>query len=284
MKQPIRGHKEGQKYRNELPIILLAEDSVSFPVEGVTAEVTNPEREGVPQWQRWNDYGIGMLLKGKAALRQATEAFTELEKMKRFDGPLNLARVLVAEGGDGQLDEAAAAITRAAEFKEEGNTAPPWTLAWLSGVINRQQFRLEEAEANFRQVLDYRTEDTVARKFDFSKDYEVINLLGQTIFDRAVQIRSKDREEERTGRLKEAVAVFQKTLAIDTENVDAHYNLSQLYSQLGEKELSEKHQKLHAKYKPDDTARGQAVSAARQKYPAADFASEPLVIYDLQRK
>lgn len=284
MQRPIRGHKEGQKYRNELPIILLAEDSVTFPVEGVTAEVTNPEREGVPQWQRWNDYGIGMLLKGKAALRQATEAFTELEKMQRFDGPLNLARVLVAEGGDGQLDEAAAAITRAAQFKEEGNTAPPWTLAWLSGVINRQQFRLEDAEANFRQVLDYRTEDTVARKFDFSRDYEVINLLGQTIFDRAVQIRSKDREAERIGRLQEAVAVFQKTLAIDTENVDAHYNLSQLYSQLGEKELSEKHQKLHAKYKPDDTARGQAVSAARQKYPAADFASEPLVIYDLQRE
>lgn len=284
MKQPIRGHKEGKKYRNELPIILLAEDSVTFPVEGVTAKVSNADREGVPQWQRWNDYGIGMLLKGKAALKQATEAFTELEKMKRFDGPLNLARVLVAEGGDGQLDEAAAAITRAAEFKEEGNTAPPWTLAWLSGVINRQQFRLEEAEANFRQVLDYRTEDTVARNFDFSKDYEVINLLGQTIFDRAIQIRSKDREEERTARLKEAVAVFQKTLAIDTENVDAHYNLSQLYSQLGEKELSEKHQKLHTKYKPDDTARGQAVSVARQKYPAADFASEPLVIYDLQRE
>ena len=284
MKQPIRGHKDGEKYRNELPIILLAEDTVTFPVEGVAAAVTNPEREGVPQWQRWNDYGIGMLLKGKAALKQATEAFTELEKLNRFDGPLNLARVLVAEAGEGQLDEAAAAITRASEFKAEGNTAPPWTLAWLSGVINRQQFRLEDAEANFRQVLEYRTEDTVTRKFDFSKDYEVINLLGQTIFDRAIQIRSKDREQERTGRMREAVDVFHKTLALDSENVDAHYNLSQLYSHLGNKELSEKHQKLHAKYKPDDTARGQAVSAARQKYPAADFASEPLVIYDLQRE
>lgn len=114
--RPIRGHQDGQKYRNELPIILLAEDEVTFPVEGVTAEITNPERD-VPQWQRWNDYGIGMLLKGKAELKQAAAAFTELEKLQRFDGPLNLARVLVAEAGPGQLDEAAAAITRAAEFK-----------------------------------------------------------------------------------------------------------------------------------------------------------------------
>lgn len=284
MGRPIRGHVDGQPYRNELPIILLAEDNLTFPVEGVAAEVSNPDREGVPQWQRWNDYGIGMLLKGKAELKQAAEAFTELEKLKRFDGPLNLARTLVAEAGPGQLDEAAAAITRAAEFKEKGNTAPPWTMAWLSGMINRQQGRLEEAESNFRQVLDYRTQDTVNREFDFSRDYEVINLLGQTIFDRALQIRAEARVDERQGRLQEAVEVFHKTLAIDSENVDAHYNLSRLYSQLGDEVKAAEHRDLHEKYKVDDTARGQAVSAARQKYPAADFAAEPLVIYDLQRK
>ena len=124
----------------------------------------------------------------------------------------------------------------------------------------------------------------MARKFDFSKDYEVINLLGQTIFDRALQIRSEANAAERSARLQEAVDVFRKTLAIDSENVDAHYNLSQLYSQLGDSDKASEHQALHAKYKPDDTARGQAVSAARQKYPAADFASEALVIYDLQRE
>jgi tetratricopeptide (TPR) repeat protein len=279
--RPIRGHKEGQPYRNELPILVLAEDEVTFPVEGVTAEVTNAKRE-IPEWQRWNDYGIGMLLKGKAALRQATEAFTQVEKLGRYDGPLNLARTLVAEAGPGQLDAAAAAIQRASEFKDP--QAPPWTMAWLSGVINRQQGQLESAEGNFRQVLEYRTEETIKRKFDFSKDYEVINLLGQTVFDRALQIRGESRTEERSARLKEAVEIFQQTLAIDSENVDAHYNLSQLYAQLNDKEKAAEHQTFHEKYKIDDTARGEAVSKARQKYPAADFASEALVIYDLQRK
>jgi tetratricopeptide (TPR) repeat protein len=157
-------------------------------------------------------------------------------------------------------------------------------MAWLSGVINRQQGQLESAEGNFRQVLEYRTEETIKRKFDFSKDYEVINLLGQTVFDRALQIRGESRTEERSARLKEAVEIFQQTLAIDSENVDAHYNLSQLYAQLNDKEKAAEHQALHEKYKIDDTARGEAVSKARQKYPAADFASEALVIYDLQRK
>ncbi len=281
--KPIRGHKEGETYRNELPIMVVAEDEVTFPIEGVTAEVTNKPRE-IPEWQRWNDYGIGMLLKGKAELKQTLEAFRKVEELGRYDGPLNLARALVEEGGNGMLDEAAAALQRAAAHKEPA--APPWTVAWLSGVINRQQGRLAEAEENFRSVLEYKSEDTIKRGFDFSQDYIVINLLGVTIFDRALKIRGADEESvaERKRRLEEAVEVFQRTLAIDSENVDAHYNLGQLYANLGDKAKAEEHQAAHTKYKTDDTARGEAVAIARKKYPAADFASEALVIYDLQRK
>ncbi|MGA1467630.1 MAG: hypothetical protein ACO38V_08320, partial [Phycisphaerales bacterium] len=40
----------------------------------------------------------------------------------------------------------------------------------------------------------------------------------------------------------------------------------------------------HAKYKPDDNARDRAVALARQRYPAANHAAEPVVVYDLQRE
>lgn len=276
----VRGHRDGQPYRNELPVTLLAEDVITFPVEGIQVAVIS-EPHDIPEWQRWNDYGIGLLLKGKAELKQAAEAFHQVERLGRFDGPLNLARVLFAEAGDGQLDEAVDAVRRAAAFTDPA--APPWTLAWLSGLVNRQQGFFEEAEANFRQVLEYRTAETEKRQFDFSRDYEVINLLGQTIFDRALQIRGADRVAERQSRLREAVEVFRKTLAIDSENTDAHYNLAQLYSHLGDQKLASEHQQLHARYKLDDTARGQAVGKAREKYPAANFKAEPVVIYDLQR-
>lgn len=279
--RPIRGHQQDQPYRNELPILVVAEDSVVFPIEGGAA-VENAPRE-IPEWQRWNDYGIGMLLKGKAELRQAMEAFRRVEELGRYDGPLNLARALVEEAGPGQLDEAAAALQRAAAYSEPA--APPWTIAWLSGVINRQQGRLADAEDNFRQVVEQKTEEMVRRKFDFSRDYIVNNLLGQTIFDRAQQIRGSDDDAKtrRQARLQEAVQVFSRTLEIDSENVDAHYNLAQLHQQLGNAEQAAVHQAAHEKYKVDDTARGEAVAAARKKYPAADFASEPLVVYDLQR-
>lgn len=276
---PIRGHEPGKPYRNQLPITVLAEDSVTFPVAGVATAVENPNRE-IPEWVRWNDYGIGMLLKGKAELKQAAAAFREVEKLGRYDGPLNLARTLLAEAGTGQLDEAVAAVQRAAAHTDP--PAPPWTLAWLSGELNRQQGFLEEAESNFRQVLEYRTAETVRRGFDFSRDYVVNNLLGLTIFDRALQIRGEARSAERQQRLQEAVSVFQRTLQDDSENVDAHYNLAQLYTQLQQPEKAAEHQRLHAKYKPDDTARGQAVGAARKKYPAANAAAEPLVIYSLK--
>lgn len=276
---PLKGHVDGQPYQNELPITVLAEDSVTFPVAGIDQEVANADRD-IPAWERWNDYGIGMLLKGKAELRQATAAFRKVEDLGRYDGPLNLARALIAEAGSGQLDEAVAALKRASAHSDP--VAPPWTVAWLSGELNRQQGFLEEAEENFRQVLTYRTEETIRRKFDFSRDYVVNNLLGRTIYDRAQQIRGSARAEERKARLNEAVDVFQRTLELDSENVQAHANLASLYAALEQPELAAKHRELHARYKPDDTARGKAVGAARQKYPAANAAAEALVIYKLQ--
>ena len=201
-----------------------------------------------------------------------------MEQLDRFDGPLNLARVLFREAGAGQLDEAVAALKRAARFEDP--PAPPWTLNWLGGLINVQQGRLKEAEENFQAVLKTKIPQ---RNFDFSLDYVVINLLGETLFERAKQQRGKSREAARNALLQEAIEQFQKTLQIDSENVTAHYNLSLLYAQRGENEQADKHRRLHEIYKPDDTARGRAVGLARQKYPAANAAAEALVIYNLHR-
>ncbi|HTI50403.1 MAG TPA: multiheme c-type cytochrome [Planctomycetaceae bacterium] len=283
---PIRDHQRGQAYVNPLPITTLAVDRLTFPVAG-TAEPVPPAvietsaaspQTDFPLWQRWNDYGIGLLLKGKSELRQAGEAFQKVEELKRFDGPLNLARALYAEG---RLDEAVEAIRRAAAHTAPA--APPWTLAWLSGLVNREQGRLEQAEQNLRSVLSPPTAEMLERGFDFRLDYEVINLLGQTLFDRARQERGPDREAARRTLLEQAVEQFERTLALESENVAAHYNLQLLYAQLGQTEKSETHRRLHARYKPDDNAAGRAQRLARERYPAANHAAEAVVIYPLQR-
>ena len=274
---PLRGFKGRQAVPNSLPITTLATDTLWLPVGGApTVENSTP---AIPAWQRWNDYGIGLLLKGKAELRQAADAFAEVERLERYDGPLNLARVLYREG---RLDEAVAAVGRAARYTDP--PAPSWTMAWLSGLVNREQGFLEEAERNFRKVLEDSTPEMRERGFDFSLDYEVINLLGLTLLDRANQQIGAARKTARDELLEQAAAQFHRTLAIDSEDVTAHYNLQLIYAQLGDHERSAHHRRLHARYKPDDNARDRAVALARRKYPAANHAAEALVIYSLQRE
>ena len=262
---------------NQLPVTVLAVDRVTFPVEGDNTDVTN-DPSPVKTWVRWNDYGIGLFLKGKSELRQAGAAFAEVEKLSRYDGPLNLARVLFREG---RLNEAAEALARASKHADP---APPaWTIAWLSGLVARDLNQLEKAEKNFRSVIEDRTTEMARRGFDFSKDYRVVNLLGQTYFDRARQLRTPEVAEQRKAFLEKAVETFHRALAVDSENVTAHYNLQQLYRELGDNPKARYHTELHAKFKPDDNARDQAVGRAKARYPAANAAAEEPVFYRLQR-
>ncbi|MEX0818212.1 MAG: multiheme c-type cytochrome, partial [Pirellulaceae bacterium] len=276
--QIIRGHEPGQPYHNELPIMTLAVDTVTFPVAGVDVPVSNEPRE-IPPWQRWNDYGIGLLLKGKGELRQAAEAFQAVEEWHRWDGPMNLARVYNTEG---RIDEAVAALQRASAYSHEEGY-PRWTWAWLSGDVNRQQGRLDEAILNLRSVLEDRTPDMEKRGFDFSLDFEVINLLGQTLFDQGRLRARQGRTDEARQLWQEAIATFNRTLAIDSEDVTGHHNLQLLYAELGDSLKSQEHERLHRRYKADDNAPGRAVRLAREKYPAANHAAEAVVKYPLQR-
>ncbi len=275
----IRGHESGKPYENELPITTMATDKVVFAVEGIEIAVENPDRD-IPLWQRWNDYGIGMLLKGKAELRQAETAFQEVEKLDRYDGPMNLARVYNTEG---RLDDAVEALSRAIKYSETEKDFPRWTWGWLSGSINAQQGRLEEARQNLQSVLEDTTAEMQERGFDFSIDIEVLNLLGQTLFDLGNQRDRQGRGAEAQSLWLEAVKRYEKTLTVDPEDVAAHHNLQLLHERLGNGELSAKHRDLHLIYKPDDNAQGRAIRLAREKYPAANQAAEMIVKYPLHR-
>ena len=266
---------------NDLPITTIASDRVWLPVEGATAITAfEPQLSNVPEWQRWNDYGIGLLLEGdkgseKGELIQAAEAFAHVERLERPDGPLNLARVFLKEG---RLDEATTALQRATQFEP---VAPRWTLAWLNGLVNKQNGFLDRAIADFRSVLEDRYPELDRRGFDFSKDYEVINELGQTYFERAkLDRREPDRQRDW---LRLAAAEFEKTLRLDSENVTAHYNLALIHAQLGDALKAAEHRLLHERYRRDDNARDRAIAAARRRDPAADHAAQSIVIYPLQR-
>jgi tetratricopeptide (TPR) repeat protein len=253
-------------------------NDVALRPEELRSATASAERTP-PDWERWNDYGIGLLLEGttgseKGELRQAAEAFAEVERLGHAEGPLNLARVFYKEG---RLDEAADALHRAAAAD-----APPWTVAWLSGLVNKENGFLDQAIDDFTRALAAGPAAGAARRFDFSLDYEVINELGQALFERAKVERGPARAAARRDFLERAAAAFEKTLVVDAENVTAHYALSLIYGELGDARRSAEHAALHARYKPDDNARDHAVAVHRLANAAANHAAQSIVIYRLR--
>ena len=265
--------QDDPEWVNDLPVLVLASDRVELPLAGGPA--AGAGEDPFPVWTRWNDAGIGHLRNGE--FRQAEEAFRQVEALGRADGPVNLARVYLEEG---RLDEAVAALERAAAFDPP---AYPWTVAWLSGRTNLENGHLDAAIENLRSLAETAFPEARARGFDFSRDYRMLNMLGQALFERSKVERGEAGRATRELFLGEAVKVFTRALQLDPENATAHHNLSLLYDRLGEGEQAAEHRSLHAKYKTDDNARDRAVAAARAVSPAADHAAEQTVIYDLQR-
>ena len=262
-----------------LPITTIASDRVSFAVAGSRQPAAAATAPAIPLWERWNDYGIGLLLEGstgseKGELRQAADAFAAVERLGKSDGALNLARVYFKEG---RLDEAADALRRAGAAG-----AAPWTVAWLSGLVNKENGFLDQAIEDFERVLATGPAEVGARRFDFSMDYEVINELGQSLFERAKMERGAKADQRRQQYLRRAAEQFEKTLRIDSENVAAHYVLSLVYAQLGDRPRAAEHAVLHARYKPDDNARDHAIATHRLANAAANHAAQSIVIYPLR--
>ena len=264
-----RGRHEGPT--PELPVVVMASDRVVLPVRG-GEEAFNPEWT-LPVWQRWRDYGIGLFREGnsgssKGELRQAEEVFRRVAELHP-NGWVDLARVYEKEG---RLEEARAALESAVAAGVEAT----WTVNWLSGLIDRQNGHYDRAIAAFEGVLATRVPE---RGFDFSRDYLVQIDLGKTHFLRARELDG----DGRAAGLRKAADAFERALQEDSENATAHYNLMLVYRELGDDARSETHRRLHARYKPDESARDRAVAIHRAANPAADHAAESIVIRDLHR-
>jgi hypothetical protein len=267
--------KGDPSYTNDLPIVTLARDRITFPITG------GPEAPPVPDskielWQRWNDYGIGLLRKGQLGeLRQAKQAFEAVEALGRADGPLNLARTYIKEGL--VQTEAPAALRRAAEHDPPAN---PWSLLWFGAQVAIANGDYDLAIANLHEIRRGGFAEAAGRGFDFSRDYTVLDELAAALYQRGLR---EDGEARQTW-LEQSRDAYLETLRWDPENLAAHWGLTLVYRDLGDAEQERKHADLHAFYKPDDNARDRAVARARMDYPAANRAAEAVVVYDLDRE
>src|SRR5262249_10941138 len=152
-------------------------------------------------------------------LKQAEPIFRKVAELGKVDGWVNLARVYLKEG---RIAEARDAIEKAAA---QPKPPAPWVIHWLSGQINERNGLLDEAIASYEAILGTPVHE---RGFDFSLDYEVVNALGGAAYGRARL--EPVASAERLTFLRKSIAAYRRTLAIDSENVAAHYGLGLAYA------------------------------------------------------
>jgi tetratricopeptide (TPR) repeat protein len=231
-------HKDKGVPVPKLPIVDLCSDYLVLPVEG-GPDLSKQDSPIKPAWQRWNDYGIGCYLEGgvglkKGELRQAEKAFRKLLELGVKDAAahahVNLARVMIDDVGGNRLDEAARELQKA---KQADPPAPWWLVSWFNGIVNLQNAtdpeHLDAAIADFARIVD-RANQPRDRGFDFGRDYVVLARLGDALFNRS-KLEEEGSPREREFLLK-AIGRYEQALAIDAEDLDSQYGISQCYAAL----------------------------------------------------
>jgi tetratricopeptide (TPR) repeat protein len=260
-----------------MPILELAHDTVLLSVGkepiGQPMQITE-----IPLWQRWNDYGIGLIRSAggmsKGQLRQAAEAFGEVAAIGHVDGTVNLGRTLLKEG---RIDEAATAFASAAAHSELKH---PWTLDFYSAKIERERGALDEAIARLRRVRASKYPLAVERGYDFGLDERVLVELATLLFEQS-RVSSED---DRGAMLEEARALCQEALRMNPQRSSAWYALFRANDALGHLEDAKAALSQFDLLRPDDNARDRAILIARSNNPEANHAAEPIAIYDLDRR
>jgi tetratricopeptide (TPR) repeat protein len=218
----LQGVSAKQEKIPDLPIVTVAQNQVTLDVLPAGAPEPQPRIDlRKEDWQRWNDYGIGLFLQGDLKAAQAAfERVTETDPQNP-DGWVNIGRAALQEGD----------VARARTVLEKALALSP-DLArahfFYSGVL-RQEGDYDGAAQHLRKVLAQYPRDRVA-----------VNNLGRVLF---LQRKYAD-----------AVQVLQQVLAIDPEDLQAHYNLMLCYNGLGDEKMAKEHQARYLRFKADESA------------------------------
>ena len=216
-----------------LPIVTMASAKTTLKVGGsrqpsavnrqLGASKPRPENTR----ERWNDYGIGLLLQGD--LKAAQVAFSKVTETEPtyLDGWVNIARCRIAEG---DMQGAAAMLEKAFEIQRALPSDNPHR-----AKVHYFYALVQEADGNYDTAIEH-LQHAAAQ---FPRDTRVRNKLGRMYFLKR--------------NYETALAEFQKTLTVDPEDLDAHYNMMRCYRALKNPSLAAKSQKLYLRFKADES-------------------------------
>lgn len=224
----------------DIPIVTIAEKTTKLDI-GKTdwaPIVAKDDRE------RWNDWGIGMLLQGdlkgaEYAFKKVTEAEPEYA-----DGWLNVARALIQEG---ETDEAKPFVEKALSINSSFSR-----IHFFKAMIQKADGDYDAALASLRTVEKM-----------YPRDRVNLNQIGRILFLK------RD--------YKGSIEALKRVLGVDTEDVQAHYNLMLAYRGIGDAENAAREEKLFRRFKADESS--QAITA-RPRMLSAEDNNERQTIHD----
>ncbi|MGE3955432.1 MAG: tetratricopeptide repeat protein [Vicinamibacterales bacterium] len=219
----------------DLPIVVLAQATATVPLADAGEQTVWTPVVGKPDRERWNDWGIGLLLQGdikgaEYAFRQVTAAEPEYA-----DGWLNVARALIQEG------ETEAAKPYIAEALERD--ASLGRIHFFKAMIEKADGDYEAALASLKVASEKHPRDRV-----------VLNQIARILF--------LERQYA------EALSYLERVARIDPEDLQMHYTAMLCYRGLGKADLAEREAALFARFKAEEAS--QAITGTRRMVSPED--------------
>ena len=244
----------GIKAIPDIPTTVMAEAAASLAVIDADAPLPPPAEAAAPPpgapplRERWNDYGIGLLLQGD--LKGGVAAFERVIEIDPTypDGPVNVARALLQEGD----------VAGAIPFLERAVALEP--------RLARAHFFLGTARKTLGAYDEALSHLEIARE-QYPRDRVVLGQIGRIQF--------LDR------RFDEAIATFQEVLRIDPEDLQAHYNLMLAHRGAGDVDAATRAQALYERFKADEAA--QAITGPYRRASPEDN-NERQAIHEHRRR
>jgi tetratricopeptide (TPR) repeat protein len=215
----------------DLPIVTVAEAHATLPLGQPTwmPVVRKQDRE------RWNDWGIGLLLQGD--LKGAQYAFLRVTEAEPgyADGWVNEARTLIQEG---ETDAAKPLLAKALALRPQ------------LGRTMFFQAAVQKADGDYDGAL----RSLAVVRQQYPRDRVVLNQIARLQF---LQRKYAD-----------AVETLKAVNDVDPEDVQMHYTLMLSYRGLGDTAGADREEKLFRRFKADESS--QAITASRRMLSPED--------------
>ncbi|MCA1592030.1 MAG: tetratricopeptide repeat protein [Acidobacteria bacterium] len=240
----------GKRY--DYPIVTMATNEYTMRV-GENAVIAPPPagtKGVVPDWRRWNNYGIALFDNRQYAL--AVEAFARVAGLDETYKPMALVNRALALIELDRWDEASRLVDAALEINPNLHRA-----LFQRARIRIRRGQLQEAEADIRRVLEA-----------FPRDRLSLQQLGEL---------SKIKRDFATAR-----DAYERILQIDPEDAGSHYNLMLVYRKLGMPQEARAEAKIFADLK-DDPGALPIASEFLRRHPEMKGESVPWHVHEMAR-